>query len=130
MGIYLFFMREARVQISVISFIIPCAEGACVRRMSHIFTVILNFKGAGLTLVKTKWVQIRIRRGLNIKEQCIVTCIPIAGQRLGKHIAAEATARNRIANQEISKHTSLKTEIVFPAWSVQSGYGEDFSIER
>jgi hypothetical protein len=50
---------------------------------------------------------------------------PIATQRLGKHIPAEAKARNSvtsIARQRISKQTSLKLEALFSAWSVQSGY--------
>jgi hypothetical protein len=58
-----------------------------------------------------------------------MTCIPIARQRLGKHIPAEANARNNrtsIAKQRISKHTSLTIEAVFSAWSVQSGYKEGF----
>jgi hypothetical protein len=58
-------------------------------------------------------------------------CIPIARQRLGKHILVEANARtNRtsIVRQRISKHASLTTEAVFSAWSVQSGYKEVFSI--
>jgi hypothetical protein len=59
-----------------------------------------------------------------------VTCIPIARQRLGKHIPAETNKRNNrtsIARQWISKHASLRTEAVFSAWSVQSGYKEVFS---
>jgi hypothetical protein len=54
-----------------------------------------------------------------------VTCIPIARQRLGKHIPAEANARNNktsIAGQRISKRASLTIEAVFSVWSVQSGY--------
>jgi hypothetical protein len=46
----------------------------------------------------------------------IATCIPIARQRLGKHITAEANAlnnRSSIAKQRISKHASLKTEADF-----------------
>jgi hypothetical protein len=59
----------------------------------------------------------------------ILTYRPIAGQRLGKHIPAEANAHNMTstARQRISKHASLTTEAVFPAWSVQSGYKEGFS---
>jgi hypothetical protein len=58
-----------------------------------------------------------------------VTCIPIARQRLGKHIPSQANARNSrtsIAMQWFSKHTSLITEAVFSAWSVQGGYKEVF----
>jgi hypothetical protein len=54
-----------------------------------------------------------------------VTCIPIARQRLGKHISAEANARNNrtsIARQRISKHASLAIEAVFSAWSVPRGH--------
>jgi hypothetical protein len=59
----------------------------------------------------------------------IVTYGPIARQRLGKHIPAEAYARNRtsIARQRISKHASLTIEVVFSALSVQSDYKEVFS---
>jgi hypothetical protein len=57
-----------------------------------------------------------------------------ARQRLGKHIPAEAEARNNrtsIDRQRIIQHTSLITEAVFSAWSVQSGYKEVFgSIEQ
>jgi hypothetical protein len=56
-----------------------------------------------------------------------VTCIAIARQRLGKQIPAEANSdnyRTSIARQRTSKHTSLTTEAVFPAWSVKSGYKE------
>jgi hypothetical protein len=63
----------------------------------------------------------------------IVTCIPIARQRLGKYIPAEANAinnRTSIARQRISKHAFLITEAVFSAWSVQSGYKEGFSWEE
>jgi hypothetical protein len=62
-----------------------------------------------------------------------VTYRPIARQRLGKHIPAGAKAPNNrtpIATHRNSKHASLTTEAVFPAWSVQSGYKEVFaSIE-
>jgi hypothetical protein len=54
-----------------------------------------------------------------------VTYIPIARQRLGKHIPVRANARENttsIARQRISKHDSLTTVAVFPAWSVESGY--------
>jgi hypothetical protein len=57
-------------------------------------------------------------------------CIPIARQRLGKHIPVEANARNNwtsIAKQRISKHASLTSGAVFSAWFVQSGYKEVFS---
>jgi hypothetical protein len=59
-------------------------------------------------------------------------CIPIARQRLCKHIPAEANARNNrtsIARQRISKHTSVTIDAVFSAWSVQRGYKERFSWE-
>jgi hypothetical protein len=59
--------------------------------------------------------------------------MPIARQRLGKHIPAEANVRNNrtsIARQRISKHTFLRIETVFSAWSVQSGYKEGFSWEE
>jgi hypothetical protein len=54
-------------------------------------------------------------------------CIPIARQRLSKHIPAEAYERNNrtsISRLRISKHASLTLEAAFPAWSVQSGYKE------
>jgi hypothetical protein len=61
-------------------------------------------------------------------------CIPVARQRLGKHIPARANARKdktSIARQRISKHASLTTETVCSAWSAQSGYKEVFSsMER
>jgi hypothetical protein len=78
---------------------------------------------------------VRLRHFIPI-DMCIniVTCIPIARQRFGKHIRAEANARNSrtcIARQRISKHASLTVEAVFSAWSVQSGYKEEFgSIEQ
>jgi hypothetical protein len=59
----------------------------------------------------------------------IATCIPIARQRLGKHIPAQAYARNNrtlIARQRISKHASLTREAVFSAWSVQNDSKEVF----
>jgi hypothetical protein len=43
-----------------------------------------------------------------------VTCIPIARQRLGKHISARANARNyrtSIVRQRSSKHASLKKRL-------------------
>jgi hypothetical protein len=57
-----------------------------------------------------------------------VTCIPIARQRLGKHIPAKANARNRtsIARQRICKHASVTIEAVFSAWSVEIVYKEEF----
>jgi hypothetical protein len=58
-----------------------------------------------------------------------MTCKPIASQRLGKHIPAEANARNNktsTATQGISKHSSLTIEVVFSVWSVQSGYKEEY----
>jgi hypothetical protein len=48
---------------------------------------------------------------------------------LGKHIPAEAYARNNmmsIARQRISKHASLTIEVAFSSWSVQSSYKEVF----
>jgi hypothetical protein len=63
-------------------------------------------------------------------ECSVTTYIPIARQRLDKHIPAGANARNNgpsIARQRISKHAYLKIEAVFSAWSVQSGYKEEFS---
>jgi hypothetical protein len=53
----------------------------------------------------------------------IVTCIPVARQRIGKQ---ESYNKTSIDRQRISKHTSLKIEAVFSAWSVQSGYKEEF----
>jgi hypothetical protein len=71
-------------------------------------------------------------RRRNMKD--IVTYIPIARQRLGKHSLAGANARNNrtsIARQLISKHACLTIEAVFSAWSVQSRYKEVFgSIEK
>jgi hypothetical protein len=58
-----------------------------------------------------------------------VACIPIARQRLGKHIPAQANARKNgtfIARQRISKHASLTPEAVFSVGSVQRGYKEMF----
>jgi hypothetical protein len=55
----------------------------------------------------------------------IVTCRPIARQRLGKHISAQANSRNdrmSVTRQRMSKHTSLTMEAVFSEWSTQSGY--------
>jgi hypothetical protein len=55
--------------------------------------------------------------------------MPIARQRLGKHIPAGVNSRNNrtsIARQQISKHASLAIEAMFPAWSVQSGYKDVF----
>jgi hypothetical protein len=46
----------------------------------------------------------------------IVVCIPIARQRLGKHIpvrASERKNRTLIVKQRISKHASLRIEAVF-----------------
>jgi flagellar biosynthesis/type III secretory pathway chaperone len=64
----------------------------------------------------------------------IVTRLLIARQRVGKHIPAEANARNNRtsnARQRISKHASLTIEAVFSAWCLQSGYEEVFgSIEQ
>jgi hypothetical protein len=53
----------------------------------------------------------------------------VTWQRLGKHIPAEANARNNrkfITKQRISKHASLTLETMFSAWSVRSGYEEVF----
>jgi hypothetical protein len=55
----------------------------------------------------------------------IVTCVPIARHRLGKHIPARANARkNRlsIARQPKSKQSSLTTVAVFSVRLVQNGY--------
>jgi hypothetical protein len=55
---------------------------------------------------------------------------PICREWLGKHIPAEANARNNrtfIARQRISKQASLKIKAVLSAWSLQSGYKEVFS---
>jgi hypothetical protein len=60
----------------------------------------------------------------------ILACIPVAVQRLGKHIPAEANAPNNwtsTATQQICKHASLTLVAVFSEWSVQSGYKEVFS---
>jgi hypothetical protein len=62
----------------------------------------------------------------------IVTYRPIASQRLGKHIPAEANAANNrmsTVRQKISKHASLTIEDMFSALSVESGYKEGFSWE-
>jgi hypothetical protein len=50
-----------------------------------------------------------------------MTCIPIAMQRLGKYIPAQAYVRNNrtsIAKKRSCKHASLTIEAVFSAWSV------------
>jgi hypothetical protein len=55
----------------------------------------------------------------------IVTCIPIARQRFGKHLPAGANVLNDgtfIARQRISKHTSLTIEAVSSVGSVPRGY--------
>jgi hypothetical protein len=60
-------------------------------------------------------------------KQNILTYRPIARQRLGKDIPAEANALNNrtyIARQRITKHASLTIEAVFSTCSVQSGYKE------
>jgi hypothetical protein len=62
-----------------------------------------------------------------------VTCIPIARQRLGKHIPARAKAgknRTSIAKQRISKHAFLTIEAVFSVGSLQSGYKKVFSSTK
>jgi hypothetical protein len=49
---------------------------------------------------------------------------------LGKHIPAEANARNNmtsVARQRISKHTFLKIKFVFSVWSVKIGYKEELN---
>jgi hypothetical protein len=54
-----------------------------------------------------------------------VLYIHSARQRLGKHIPAEANARNNktsIAGQRLSKHASLTIEAVFSVWSLEIGY--------
>jgi hypothetical protein len=55
--------------------------------------------------------------------QRIMTCIPIARQRLGKHSPAETNARNNrtsITRERISKHAPLTVEAVFSAaWSCE-----------
>jgi hypothetical protein len=59
----------------------------------------------------------------------IVTCTPIARQRLGKHIPARANSPKNmtsIARQRISKHASLTIDAVFYLGSVQSGYKKVF----
>jgi hypothetical protein len=59
----------------------------------------------------------------------IVTCVPIARQRLGKHNPGRSNAHKNgtaIARQRISKHDSLIIKAVFSAWPVQSGYKEVF----
>jgi hypothetical protein len=67
-------------------------------------------------------------------KQSIMTYRPIARQRLGKHIPAQAYARNNrtsIAKQRTSQHASLTTEAVFSASFLQNGYKEVFgSIEQ
>jgi hypothetical protein len=60
--------------------------------------------------------------------QTFVLCVPIARQRLGKHIPTEAnTVNNRTSISRISKQASLIIEAVFSALSVQSGYKEVLS---
>jgi hypothetical protein len=51
----------------------------------------------------------------------IATRIPIARQRLGKHIPVEANPcnnRTSIARQRITKHASLTIKAAFSAWPV------------
>jgi hypothetical protein len=58
-----------------------------------------------------------------------LTRMPIARQRLGKLIPAQANSLNNmtsIARQQISKHTSFTIEVVFSVGSMQSGYKEVF----
>jgi hypothetical protein len=62
-----------------------------------------------------------------------VTSVPIARQRLCKHIPARANAcenRTSIAGQRISKQAFLTIEAVFSAWSVRSGYIKTDLIEQ
>jgi hypothetical protein len=59
----------------------------------------------------------------------IVPFIPVARQRIFKQFPAEENARNnRTSNvkHRIRKHTSLTTEDVSSASSVQVAYKEDF----
>jgi hypothetical protein len=59
------------------------------------------------------------------EKENILKYIFITRQRLGKHIFAQAYARNNrtsIARQRTSQHASLTIEAVFFAWFVQSGY--------
>jgi hypothetical protein len=52
-------------------------------------------------------------------------CIPIARQRLGKHILAGANAPENSASaarQRTSKHASLRIEAVLSLWSMPRGY--------
>jgi hypothetical protein len=71
---------------------------------------------------------------LNMEIVRNVMCIPIARQRLCKHITARANALKNmtsIAQQRFSKHASLTTEAMFSMGSVPSGYKEVFSrIEK
>jgi hypothetical protein len=63
----------------------------------------------------------------------IMSCIPIARQRIGKYFPEEANAhknRTSTARQQINKYDSLTVEAVFSAWSDQSGYKEGFSWEE
>jgi hypothetical protein len=58
-----------------------------------------------------------------------MTCMPIARQRLSKHITAQANAsknRTSIARQQISKHSSLTRDAVFSVGFVQNGYKRVF----
>jgi hypothetical protein len=63
----------------------------------------------------------------------IVMCIPIARQRLSKHIPTQTNLLNNrisIAGQQISKYASLTTEVVLSVLSVQSNYEEVFGIRQ
>jgi hypothetical protein len=64
----------------------------------------------------------------------IVKCIPIARQRLSKHIPTRAKARDSrtsIARQRCGKHASSTIEAMFSVGYVESGYKEVFgSVER
>jgi hypothetical protein len=66
---------------------------------------------------------------MHFKKVQIWRSIPIARQRVGKHIPMQANSlnsRTSIARQRISKHTSLRIEVVFSMGSVQSGYKDVF----
>jgi hypothetical protein len=55
----------------------------------------------------------------------ILTCIPIAKQRLPKHIPAEANVRNNrtsIVRQRRGKHASSTIQAAFSLRSVPRGY--------
>jgi hypothetical protein len=63
----------------------------------------------------------------------IATYGPIARQRLGKHIPAQAYARNNrtyIARQRTSQHASLTIEAVFSVGSMELDYKEVFGSRK